>query len=105
MVLIVTATIGIAVASLILLLIRRERLHVRHGMGWIVVATCFAVFGLFPGIIDHLAVRLGIAYPPMLAITVAFAVLVIKILLMDIERSRYETLNQRLVQRLAILES
>jgi hypothetical protein len=69
------------------------------------VAVCFAVVGLFPGLIDQIATRLGIAYPPMLAITVAVALLVIKILLMDIERSRSETRNQRLVQRLAILES
>jgi hypothetical protein len=102
---IVTGTIGLAVASLIILLIRKDRLHVRHGLAWIVVASCFAVLGLFPGIIDSLARLTGVSYPPILGITVAVALLVIKILLMDLERSRIEMRNQRLIQRVAILEA
>ena len=105
MVSLVTGTIGIAVASLIILLIRKDRLHVRHGLGWILVAVAFAVFGIFPGLIDALANTLGIGYPPILGLTVAIALLVLKVLLMDIERSRLEVRNQRLVQRLALLES
>jgi hypothetical protein len=102
---IVTGTIGLAVAALIILLIRKDRLHVRHGLAWIVVASCFAVLGLFPGIIDSLARLTGVSYPPILGITVAVALLVIKILLMDLERSRIEMHNQRLIQRVAILEA
>jgi hypothetical protein len=102
---IVTGTIGLAVAALIILLIRKDRLHVRHGLAWIVVASCFAVLGLFPGIIDSLARLTGVSYPPILGITVAVALLVIKILLMDLERSRIEMRNQRLIQRVAILEA
>lgn len=102
---IVTSTIGIAVACLIILLIRKDRLHVRHGLTWITVAACFAVLGIFPGIIDSLAIFTGVSYPPILGITVAIAVIVIKILLMDLERSRMEMRNQRLIQRVAILES
>ena len=85
---IVTGTIGLAVAALIILLIRKDRLHVRHGLAWIVVASCFVVLGLFPGIIDSLARLTGVSYPPILGITVAVALLVIKILLMDLERSK-----------------
>jgi hypothetical protein len=102
---IVTGTIGLAVAALIILLIRKDRLHVRHGLAWIVVASCFAVLGLFPGIIDSLARLTGVSYPPILGVTVAVALLVIKILLMDLERSRIEMHNQRLIQRVAILEA
>lgn len=102
---IVTGTIGLAVAALIILLIRKDRLHVRHGLAWIVVASCFAVLGLFPGIIDSLARLTGVSYPPILGITVAVALLVIKILLMDLERSKIEMRNQRLIQRMAILEA
>jgi hypothetical protein len=105
MVTLVTGAIGIGVASLILFLIRKDRLHIRHGLGWFVIALAFAVVGLFPGIVDYIALRLGIAYPPVLALTVAVAVLVIKILLQDLERSRLEVHNQRLVQRLAMLEA
>ena len=102
---IVTGTIGLAVAALIILLIRKDRLHVRHGFMWIIVALCFALFGIFPGIIDSLARLTGVSYPPILGITVAIALLVIKILLMDLERSKIEMRNQRLIQRMAMLET
>jgi len=60
---------------------------------------------MFPGIIDSLARLTGVSYPPILGITVAIGLLVIKILLMDLERSRIEMRNQRLVQRMAMLEA
>lgn len=105
MVHLVTGTIGLVVAALIIGLIRKDRLHVSHGLGWILVALVFALLGFSPGIIDRLAQYLGIGYPPVLALTLGIAVLTIKILLMDIERSRLEMRNQRLIQRVAMLEA
>jgi hypothetical protein len=105
MVSIFTGTIGLLVAGLIILLMRKDRLHVTHGMGWILVAAGFALLGFAPGIIDQVAIYFGVSYPPVLALTLCIAVLVIKILLMDIERSRIEIRNQRLVQRVAMLEA
>ena len=105
MVSIFTGTIGLLVAGLIILLMRKDRLHVTHGMGWITVAGGFALLGFAPGIIDQVAMYFGVSYPPVLALTLCIAVLVIKILLMDIERSRIEIRNQRLVQRVAMLEA
>ena len=105
MVPLVTGTIGLVVAVLIIGLIRKDRLHVNHGMGWIAVALIFALLGFSPGIIDRVAQQLGIGYPPVLALTLGIAVLTVKILLMDIERSRLEMRNQRLIQRVAMLET
>ena len=105
MVSLVTGAIGVVVAALIIWLIRKDRLHVNHGMGWVVVALVFALLGFSPGVIDQLAQFLGIGYPPVLALTLGIAVLTIKILLMDIERSRLEIRNQRLIQRVAMLET
>jgi hypothetical protein len=93
------------VAALIVGLMRKDRLHVNHGMGWIIVALVFALLGFSPNIIDRIAQFLGIAYPPVLALILGIAVLTIKILLMDIERSRLEIRNQRLIQRVAMLEA
>ncbi|MFT6955205.1 MAG: hypothetical protein ACJAYC_000198 [Halieaceae bacterium] len=105
MVPIVTGTVGVLVAGIIILLMRKDRLHVNHGMGWIVVALGFSLLGFAPQIFDNLAQRIGIAYPPVLALTIGLSVLVLKILLMDVERSRIEIRNQRLIQRMAILEA
>jgi hypothetical protein len=105
MISLVTGLLGVLVAAFIILLMRKDRLHVTHGMGWIVVAVAFALLGFAPGVVDSIAHFLGVAYPPILALILAIALLVIKILLMDVERSRIETRNQRLIQRVAMLEA
>lgn len=105
MVALITGIIGIITAITIVILIRKDHLHVHYGLWWMGVAAIFALLGLFPAIFDSFARYLGIAYPPILAFTIGAVVLVIKILLMDIERSRKAVEQQRLIQRLALLES
>ena len=100
-----TGAIGLLVAAIIILMMRRDTLHAQHGLGWIFVALCFALLGFAPETVDYIANLFGVAYPPVLALTLAIAVLVIKLLLMDIERSRIEVRNQRLIQRVAMLEA
>jgi hypothetical protein len=105
MVSIITGTIGLLVAVVIILLMRKDNLHARLGLGWIIVALGFALLGFSPRVVDEAAQYFGVAYPPVLALTIGTALLVIKILLMDIDRSRIEVRNQRLVQRVAMLEA
>ena len=105
MISLVTGAIGLLIAAIIIMLIRKDSLHAQHGLGWIVVALAFALLGFSSGIIDQAAQYLGVAYPPVLALILGIALLVIKILLMDIERSHIEVRNQRLIQRLAMLEA
>ena len=105
MVALITSIIGIATAVIIVILIRRDHLHVRYGLWWMMAALVFALLGLFPALFDNLAKYLGVAYPPILAITVGVVILVLKILVMDIERSRNAIRLQRLTQRIALLES
>ena len=105
MVALITGIIGIATAITIVILIRKDHLNVRYGLWWIAVAVMFALLGLFPALFDNFAKYLGIAYPPVLALTIGAVALVIKILIMDIERSRNAIRQQRLTQRIALLES
>lgn len=105
MVAIVTGVIGLITAIIIMVLIRRDHLHVRFGLWWTAAAVTFALLGLFPAIFDTLAKYLGVSYPPILALTLGAVILVIKILVMDIERSRNAIRLQRLIQRIALLES
>tara|TARA_R110002049_G_C9063895_1_gene554401 strand:+ start:438 stop:791 length:354 start_codon:yes stop_codon:yes gene_type:complete len=97
--------VGVMIAVLIVVLVRKDRLHVRHAFGWLTVAVGFAFLGVAPEVTDFLAYHLGIAYPPVLALTLAIVVLVVKLLLMDIEGSRIAMRNQRLTQRVAMLEA
>ena len=105
MVALITGIIGFVTAVTIVILIRRDHLHVRYGLWWTGAAIAFALLGLFQAFFDSIAKYLGIAYSPILAMTLAVAILVIKILVMDIERSRNAIRMQRLVQRIALLES
>ena len=105
MVSLVTGIIGVTTAVTIMYLIRKDHLHVRYGLWWMAAAAAFALLGLFPSIVDYVAHRLGIAYPPVLALILGLVALVLKILVMDIERSRSATKMQRLIQRVALLES
>jgi len=100
-----TGAIGIIAACTIVWLVRRDRLHVNHGISWIVIAVLFAFLGVAPKTIDFISLHLGIGYPPTLALTLGIVLLTLKILLMDIERSRLEMRIQRMTQRLAMLEA
>ena len=105
MVALITSVIGIIAAIVILILIRRDLLHVRYGLLWVAAAVGFASLGLFPAFFDSFAKYVGVAYPPVLALTIAVVVLVLKILVMDLERSRNAIRMQRLIQRIGLLES
>jgi hypothetical protein len=97
--------IGVSLAAIILFLVRRDHLHGPYAIWWIGAAVTVAVLGLFPRLFDVLAVKLGVSYPPMLALVLGFALLLVKILTMDLERSRQERQIRRLAQRLAMLEA
>ena len=100
------ATIGIAlgVAAVILYLVRRSHLHGLYSLWWITVAAVIVLLAVAPGLIDQVAGWLGVGYPPILIVILGFAALLIKLLTMDLERSRQALMIRRLTQRLAMLE-
>ena len=100
-----TATTGLFVAATIVYLIKRDRLQVRHGVGWMIVAVIFAIFGLVPSLVDRLAVLFGVAYPPTVALILGGSALIIKAVISDVELSLLEVKTTRIIQRLAILEA
>lgn len=96
---------GLLVALAILLLIRGDRLHVSNGVGWLLVAVVCALLGFAPSVVDAIALKLGVAYPPALAFTLALAVVVLKFLLEDIQNTKLRMRQQRVIQRLAMVET
>lgn len=99
-----TALSGLGLAIAILWLLRRDHLHVLHGVFWLLVAATAALFGLWPRSIDTLASKVGIAYPPALLFLLAVILLIIKALHADIMNTRVEREVRRLNQRLSLLE-
>jgi hypothetical protein len=100
----VTAAFGLCFLISIVVLIRRDHLHIRYSIWWLCVAVVVAVFGVFPAINDYFAGLLGIAYPPILPVISAVLLLLLRLFLSDIESSRRAVELTRLVQKLAILE-
>jgi hypothetical protein len=100
----VTAIMGGMIAFTIVYLIRRDHLHARYAIWWLPVAFIVLLLGLFPHFSDRLARMLGVSYGPVLLIVVAISVGFIKVLLMDIERSRNETRLNRMIQEVAMME-
>jgi hypothetical protein len=99
-----TTILGFGLAAAILVLIRRDHLHLSHGVFWIVVAAVAVIFGTVPGLIDRIAGLFGVAYPPALLLLGAVIVLFVKSLLADIANTRNERRLRRLNQQLALYE-
>lgn len=101
---ITAAIIGILLAGSILFLVRRDHLHGPYALWWLIIATATLVLGVAPRTIDWLAYWTGIAYPPVLPIILGLSLILVRMLQLDIERSRQERQIRRLTQKLAILE-
>ena len=96
--------LGVLIASIIVFLIRRGHLYIMHSIWWLFVGLMAIIFGSFPCLIDLIAPILGINYPPTLILVTGIVFVILKILHMDIDRSRQEQKIRILTESLAILE-
>jgi hypothetical protein len=101
---ITSLAIGLAIAFTILWLVRKDLIHTRYSVWWLIVALASALLGGFPSLVDTVASKLGVTYPPILLVIVGMGLLLIKMLTMDVERSDQERRLRILTQRLAILD-
>lgn len=97
--------IGLMIGAVILFLVRRDHLHGPYALWWVAAACLAVLLGLFPKIIDYVAIRMGVSYPPMLAMVLGLGLLLLKVLTMDLERSRQERQIRRLAQEIAIMQA
>lgn len=98
------ALIGLSIGGSILWLVRKNHLHGPYAIWWIAVAVGVILLGVFPRIVDPIAALLGVSYPPILVMLLALAALLVKVLTLDLERTRQEVALRRMSQRLAMLE-
>ncbi len=99
-----SAVLGLLLAGIILWLIRRDHLHSRHALWWLLVALIVMLLGIFPRLIDFLASQLGVNYPPTLLFILGLGMILIKVITIDLHQSNLERKMRRLAQKLAILE-
>lgn len=101
---ITSAILGVALAGAILFLVRRDHLHGPYAVWWFGVAAATFVLGVFPGTVVWLGHVTGIVYAPVLPIIVGLSLVLIRLLKLDVDRSKQERRIRRLTQKLAILE-
>ena len=101
---ITSALIGVLLGGAILYLVRRDHLHGSFALWWLAVAAAILILGIFPPVIDWLGKLTGIYYPPVLPIVIGIGMILIRLLKIDVDRSRSERQMRRLTQKLAILE-
>lgn len=101
---ITSAVIGIALTAAILFLVRRDHLHGPYALWWFAVAAATFALGVFPKLIPWLGKVTGIFYAPVLPIVVGLSLVLIRMLKLDVDRSKQERQIRRLTQKLAILE-
>ncbi|MEO5626894.1 MAG: DUF2304 domain-containing protein [Dokdonella sp.] len=101
---ITSAVLGIALAGAILFLVRRDHLHGPFAVWWFAVAAATFVLGVFPQVVVWLGRETGIGYAPVLPIIIGLSLVLIRLLKLDIDRSKQERNMRRLIQKLAILE-
>lgn len=100
-----SAVIAMALAGAIIWLVRHNRLQARSAAWWILLAGIIAVTGTVPGLVDAVAARLGIGYSPILAVLIGMAIVLLKLLKTDIERSKEQQQIRILAQKVALLEA
>ncbi len=96
---------GGCVAIVLLLLIRRSRIHSALFIWWISIISLMLVFTFFPGLIDIVGGYLGVSYPPILLSVAGLSVFLVKVLYMDIYITKNEARYKRLAQKMAVLET
>ena len=95
------STILASAASIVLLLavlelVRRRRLREKYALLWILTAIVLLILSLWRGLVDSIAIALGISYGPLITIGVG-ALFVLIVLL------HYSTVISALTDRSAVL--
>ena len=101
---ITAAILGVCLAGAIFYLVRRGHLHGPYAAWWLMVAAATLILGIFPAVVTWLGLLTGIKYAPVLPIIVALSLILLRLLKLDIDRSRQERQIRRLTQKLAILD-
>ncbi|SFN13646.1 DUF2304 domain-containing protein [Dokdonella immobilis] len=101
---ITAAILGVGLAGAIFYLVRRDHLHGPFAAWWLMVAASTLVLGMFPALVIWLGKLTGINYAPVLPIIIGLSMVLLRLLKLDIDRSRQERQMRRLTQKLAILE-
>ena len=102
----IAALIAGAIALAVILdLVRRRQLREKYAALWLTLGSGIAILAVFPGLLDWVADRLGVADPPNLLFFLGILVLLVVVVQLSFELSRLEDRLRTLAERLAILQA
>ena len=96
--------IGIFLFIVILDLVRRKKFREELSLIWLMIGIGLILSSFADRIIDPLAFRLGISYPPSLVFMLIFFLLVLAMLYFSLVVSDLKSKNKELSQKMALLE-
>jgi hypothetical protein len=96
--------LAVVVCILIFELLRRRRLLERYAIVWFVAGVCVLVLAFWKGLLTTLSHAAGIYYPPSALFAVTFLFVLVMLVNFSTTVSRLSEQNNRLAQRLALLQ-
>lgn len=98
-------SLGIGLFLVVFELVRKKKLREELSIIWLFSAFIVALSSIIDIIIDPLARRLNIHYPPTLAFLLVIAVLIISLLYFSVVISDLKNNVKELTQKISLLES
>jgi len=95
---------GIFLFIVILDLVRRKKFREELSLIWLVIGVGLILSSFADLVIDPLAFRLGVKYPPALVFVLIFFMLVFAMLYFSLVVSDLKSKNKELSQKIALLE-
>lgn len=100
----VAGGLTVVLLLVVLELVRRRRLLERYALLWLLSTVVLLVFAVWRGLLDDVAQRIGVAYPPNALFVVALFFVLVLLLHFSVAVSRLSDQTKVLAQRMAMLE-
>lgn len=75
-----TVLTGVALISIIIYLMVQKKISESQSILWLLIGTTTIILGIFPGIINIIADKLGVWYPPSISFLIAFIAIIFIVL-------------------------
>ncbi len=96
--------LGVSLFILILEMVRRRKFREELSLIWLIIGFGLILSSFADRIIDPIAFRLGVSYPPVLILLVIFFLLIFAMLYFSVVVSDLKSKNKELSQKFALLE-
>ena len=102
---IISIAVSLFILTIVIELIRRNHLKERYSLIWLAAAIVLLAFSIWRKLLDFIALKIGIFYPPSFLFLLAIAFLLILLLHFSTIVSSLSEHNKRLAQEIGMLKA